>query len=91
MCNLLDLRLTIYDLMFFSEIKDVLLLAEVIKKSNSSDYRSATMFGEGIFYLFEFVNGKLEKNRYLISGKTPEVYGQRTSHQKRQKAKASMR
>jgi|GEM_PF-3021423 len=53
---------------FFSKMKGNILLAEVIKESKSSDYRTAVRFGEGTVFLFEFNDGKLEnvvsKNAY---------------------------
>lgn len=45
--------------LFFSEIRNNMLLTEVIRETNSSDYRTASMFGEGTVFLFEFTDGKL--------------------------------
>lgn len=48
-------------LVFFTSIRNNILLAEILKEHNSSDYLTASMFGQGIVFLFEYSDGKLKK------------------------------
>lgn len=47
-------------LVFFTEYKDGFILAEVLRKSNTSDYPTASMFGQGTVFLFEYSNKNLK-------------------------------
>ena len=47
-------------LIFFSEFKNGFLLAEVLKDSSSSDYLTATMFGQTTVFLFEYSGENLK-------------------------------
>lgn len=45
---------------FFSSVNENLFLAEVLTESNSSDYKTASMFGKGSVFLFEINDGILK-------------------------------
>ncbi len=47
-------------LIFFTEYRDGFLLAEVLRESKSSDYLTASMFGQGTVFLFEYSGEKLK-------------------------------
>ncbi|TKG88254.1 hypothetical protein EYV94_27350 [Puteibacter caeruleilacunae] len=48
------------NLIFFSEIRNDFLIAEVMRETNNSDYLGSTLFCQSTAFLFEYFEGRLK-------------------------------